>query len=58
MPKGNYVCPTCGYEDIEPGICPDCSMELEQICPECGNPKKECMCDKGKEEEEENEEVT
>jgi len=53
MPKGEYACPTCGYEDIEPGICPDCSMELEKICPECGNPKNECICEQADKDEEE-----
>jgi len=50
--KQTYVCPTCGYEDVEPGNCPDCSMELEKICPECGNPKDECLCEVNDEEEE------
>jgi predicted amidophosphoribosyltransferase len=53
MAKGNFVCPTCGYEDVKPGLCPDCSMELEESCPDCGNPKSECICEVNKEEEEE-----
>jgi predicted amidophosphoribosyltransferase len=45
MAKSQYVCPTCGYEDIKPGLCPDCSMELDEVCPDCGNPKSECICE-------------
>jgi len=53
MPKTNYVCSTCGYEDIKPGLCPDCSMELEEVCPDCGNAKSECVCEVNHDEEEE-----
>jgi len=53
MPKTTFVCPTCGYEDMEPGLCPDCSMELEEICPDCGNPRPECVCEEKHVEEEE-----
>jgi len=52
MPRSTYVCPTCGYEDIRPGLCPDCSMELEEVCPDCGNSKSECICKVSQEEEE------
>lgn len=52
MPKSTYVCPTCGYEDVKPGLCPDCSMDLEEVCPDCGNPKPECVCEINQEEEE------
>jgi predicted amidophosphoribosyltransferase len=55
MAKTNFVCPSCGYEDMEPGMCPDCSMELEEICPECGNARSECVCEVSKLDEEEKE---
>jgi predicted amidophosphoribosyltransferase len=50
MTSGNYACPTCGYENLEPGLCPDCSMNLEEVCPDCGNATSACTCE-GKEEE-------
>lgn len=52
VPK-NYVCPTCGYEEPEPGNCPDCGMELEEVCSRCGNAKSECVCELDNESEEE-----
>lgn len=56
MAKGMFTCPTCGYEDVKPGLCPDCSMELEETCADCGNPRSECICEGDKEEEEQKEE--
>ena len=53
MTRGMFACPTCGYEDGKPGLCPDCSMELEETCPDCGNPRSECICEVNQEEEEE-----
>lgn len=53
MTKSNYICQTCGYESVSPGMCPDCSMELEEVCNDCGNPKSGCVCENNKEEEEE-----
>lgn len=55
MPENHYICQTCGYEDVKPGLCPDCSMELEEVCPDCGNVKSECVCEIGREAEEEEE---
>jgi hypothetical protein len=31
-----YLCPECGYEDSEPGICPACEIDLEKVC-DCGS---------------------
>ena len=56
MAEVAYVCPTCGYEDVKPGLCPDCSMDLDEICSDCGNPVSECTCEmfhEGEEEEKE-----
>ena len=46
-----YVCPVCGYEEREPGLCPDCGIEVEEMCSRCGNPKSECVCEVSVEEE-------
>ena len=51
-----YVCQTCGYESPEPGNCPDCGEDLEEMCLRCGNSKSECVCEVGEEEEEVKEE--
>ena len=56
MAESHYVCPTCGYEDIKQGLCPDCSMDLEEVCPDCGNAKSDCVCELNKDEEEKEEE--
>ena len=53
MSESHYVCPTCGYEDVKAGLCPDCSMDLEEVCPDCGNAKSECVCEISKEEDKE-----
>jgi hypothetical protein len=53
MANNAFVCPTCGYEDVKPGMCPDCNMDLDEICPDCGSPKSECVCEMKQEEEEE-----
>ena len=52
MPRKTYVCPTCGLEEIEQGNCPDCGMEMEEICSRCGNAKSECVCKVDTDEEE------
>ena len=55
MSTKRYVCPSCEFEGVEPGNCPDCDMALEEVCSRCGNSKSECVCDveeeKGKEKE-------
>ena len=33
-----YVCPSCFYEQKEPGVCLDCKVPLIASCPVCGNP--------------------
>ena len=48
-----YVCPTCGFEDVKPGVCPDCSAELEETCEECGNTLDDCVCEVRQDEEKE-----
>ena len=55
LPGSTYQCPTCGFEDVKPGLCPDCSMDLEEVCNDCGNVKSECTCELNKDEEEEEE---
>ena len=53
MEEKIYVCPTCGYEDVKPGVCPDCSAELEETCEECGNTLDDCVCELHQDEEKE-----
>ncbi len=38
MENVKYVCPECGYESGEPGLCPKCQVSLMVTCPACGNP--------------------
>ena len=45
MAKSCFLCPSCGFEDTMPGTCPECSLELEEICKKCGNTLDECVCD-------------
>ena len=33
-----YVCPGCGFEAREPGICPKCKERMIATCSACGNP--------------------
>ncbi len=35
-PEEKYVCPDCGYEDADPGVCPICEVDLERVC-DCGS---------------------
>lgn len=38
MEDTKYVCPKCGYEAKDPGLCPMCQVPLVATCPVCGNP--------------------
>jgi predicted amidophosphoribosyltransferase len=38
MENVKYVCPKCGYESEEPGLCPSCQVALVATCSVCGNP--------------------
>ncbi len=38
MENVKHVCPECGYESGEPGLCPKCQVPLVATCPACGNP--------------------
>jgi len=31
-----YRCPECGYESVDPGLCPICEVDLEELC-RCGS---------------------
>jgi len=45
-----YVCPNCGMESDEPGICLECDNELVATCSVCWNPVNECTCEDAPEE--------
>ena len=38
MQDVKYICPECGYEAKQPGLCPSCQVSLVATCPVCGNP--------------------
>ncbi|MFC1957640.1 hypothetical protein ACFLX0_02365 [Chloroflexota bacterium] len=38
MENTRYVCPGCGYESEEAGLCLNCQTPLLASCPTCGNP--------------------
>ncbi len=38
MANTKYICPQCGHEAEESGLCPSCQAPLVASCPACGNP--------------------
>lgn len=38
MESDRFVCPGCGSESQDPGVCPECQQERVATCPACGNP--------------------
>ena len=40
----DYKCPSCNMEYHEAGECDSCGVDLEAICPNCGETESDCSC--------------
>lgn len=45
MLMSQFRCQKCRYTIDHVGLCPDCGIALEKVCPFCGEDERICTCD-------------